>query len=393
MEDPRKGGNHRMAKTATAIKSTPIALNQKSASVELKQLVKHFPLKDSTDDFVAVDQLNLKIQSGDLVTLLGPSGCGKTTTLRMLAGFEFPTSGSILIGDKDISNVAPNKRDIGMVFQSYALFPHLTVYENVAYGLKIKRVNKAEMIERTNAVLEIMHLENLKDRPPSQLSGGQQQRVALARAIVTEPNVLLFDEPLSNLDAKLREYMRDELRKVQQRLGITSLYVTHDQTEAMAISDKVVIMNQGILQQADSPQDIYKKPKNHFVADFMGKANFVSSIIKDNDHEQIVLTILGEEISVDNDVGFVTQIGKGVDCVVRPEFWKIDKAGKFIGVVRNTTYFGNSVEYEVEINGSLITFSDYEHIQNGLKIEGDEICLYLKEECVSILEKGNEGDI
>nr|WP_244986876.1 ABC transporter ATP-binding protein [Oceanobacillus caeni] len=346
---------------------------------------------DGGEDFVAVDQLNLKIDSGELVTLLGPSGCGKTTTLRMLAGFEFPTSGSILVGDKDISNVAPNKRNIGMVFQSYALFPHLTVFENVAYGLNIKKVNKKEMIQRTNTVLEIMHLEKLKDRPPSQLSGGQQQRVALARAIVTEPNVLLFDEPLSNLDAKLREYMRDELRKIQQRLGITSLYVTHDQTEAMAISDKVVIMNQGQLQQADSPQNIYIKPKNHFVADFMGKANFIPATIKDCDANTIRIIILNEEITVINNVNFSIQKGQIVDCVVRPEFWKIDNEGKFNGIVRNATYFGNSVEYEIEINGFLITVSDYEHVKNGMKFEGDTIRLYLEEECVSLLEEGRKG--
>ncbi|MFD1350778.1 MULTISPECIES: ABC transporter ATP-binding protein [Bacillaceae] len=368
---------------------TPLAT--KSVSVELKQLVKKFPSMDGGEDFVAVDQLNLKIDSGELVTLLGPSGCGKTTTLRMLAGFEFPTSGSIIVGDKDISNVAPNKRNIGMVFQSYALFPHLTVFENVAYGLNIKKVNKKEMIQRTNTVLEIMHLEKLKDRPPSQLSGGQQQRVALARAIVTEPNVLLFDEPLSNLDAKLREYMRDELRKIQQRLGITSLYVTHDQTEAMAISDKVVIMNQGQLQQADSPQNIYIKPKNHFVADFMGKANFIPATIKDCDANTIRIIILNEEITVINNVNFSIQKGQIVDCVVRPEFWKIDNEGKFNGIVRNATYFGNSVEYEIEINGFLITVSDYEHVKNGMKFEGDTIRLYLEEECVSLLEEGRKG--
>lgn len=368
---------------------TPLAT--KSVSVELKQLVKKFPSMDGGEDFVAVDQLNLKIDSGELVTLLGPSGCGKTTTLRMLAGFGFPTSGSIIVGDKDISNVAPNKRNIGMVFQSYALFPHLTVFENVAYGLNIKKVNKKEMIQRTNTVLEIMHLEKLKDRPPSQLSGGQQQRVALARAIVTEPNVLLFDEPLSNLDAKLREYMRDELRKIQQRLGITSLYVTHDQTEAMAISDKVVIMNQGQLQQADSPQNIYIKPKNHFVADFMGKANFIPATIKDCDANTIRIIILNEEITVINNVNFSIQKGQIVDCVVRPEFWKIDNEGKFNGIVRNATYFGNSVEYEIEINGFLITVSDYEHVKNGMKFEGDTIRLYLEEECVSLLEEGRKG--
>lgn len=185
--------------------------------------------------------------------------------------------------------------------------------------------------------------------------------------------------------------MRDELRKIQQRLGITSLYVTHDQTEAMAISDKVVIMNQGQLQQADSPQNIYIKPKNHFVADFMGKANFIPATIKDCDANTIRIIILNEEITVINNVNFSIQKGQIVDCVVRPEFWKIDNEGKFNGIVRNATYFGNSVEYEIEINGFLITVSDYEHVKNGMKFEGDTIRLYLEEECVSLLEEGRKG--
>ncbi|MFD1362423.1 ABC transporter ATP-binding protein [Lentibacillus salinarum] len=371
------------------MEQAPIAT--RSASVELNQLVKKFPSTDDGEDFVAVVHLNLQVKSGEMVTLLGPSGCGKTTTLRMLAGFEFPTSGSVLVGDKDFSKVAPNKRDIGMVFQSYALFPHLTVYENISYGLNIKKVNKSEVERRTNTVLETMHLEKLKNRSPSQLSGGQQQRVALARAIVTEPRVLLFDEPLSNLDAKLREYMRDELRSIQQRLGITSLYVTHDQTEAMAISDKVVIMNQGKLQQADTPYNIYLRPRNHFVADFMGKADFVPATVKNKNGDQMILTMMEREVAINHETGFPTEKGQTVDCVVRPEFWKIDEQGKFSGVIRKTTYFGNSVEYEVEVNGILLTIMDYEHMNNGIKHEGDEVGLHLKEESVSVLEKNDEG--
>lgn len=363
-------------------------LSATSSPVELTNIVKKFLSQDGGEDFVAVKDLNLRIKSGELVTLLGPSGCGKTTTLRMLAGFEFPTSGHIMIGDKDVSSVPPNKRDVGMVFQSYALFPHLTVYENIAYGLKIKKVNKAEMIERTNKVINLMHLENFKDRLPSQLSGGQQQRVALARAIVTEPKVLLFDEPLSNLDAKLREYMRDELRKIQQRLGITSLYVTHDQTEAMAISDKVVIMDKGEIQQADNPENIYIKPANHFVADFMGKADFLPATVLDIEPKEITIKLLNNVITIKRDVSFVINEGNEVDCVVRPEFWKFEKEGPFIGKVKRTTYFGTCVEYEVEFpNQSQITFTDYEHINNGVKYEGEEIGLNLKKECVSLLEK------
>ncbi|MFS0862151.1 ABC transporter ATP-binding protein [Fredinandcohnia sp. 179-A 10B2 NHS] len=364
----------------------PVKVN--SAPVELSQLVKRFPSESGGDDFVAVKNLDLKINAGELVTLLGPSGCGKTTTLRMLAGFEFPTSGDIIIGDKNVSMVPPNKRDVGMVFQSYALFPHLSVYENIAYGLKIKKLKKEEIVERTNRVVALMHLEEFKDRLPAQLSGGQQQRVALARAIVTEPKVLLFDEPLSNLDAKLREYMRDELRKLQQRLGITSLYVTHDQTEAMAISDKVVIMNKGEIQQADSPHNIYIKPKNHFVADFMGKANFIPASVVDVGSTEVTIKLLDNVISINRDPQFFVNEGNEVDCVVRPEFWKIDDQGSFKGIVRRVTYFGNSVEYDIEFSReTLITFTDYEHIKNGMKSNGEEITLHLKKECVSLLEK------
>ena len=218
---------------------------KQAVSVELKDLVKVFPAYGTQGDFTAVNHVSLTAEPGEMVTLLGPSGCGKTTILRMVSGFEIPTSGQVLIGGKNVSTLPPNKRNVGMMFQSYALFPHLNVFENVAYGLRIKHRPEKEIRERVKQVLELMQIESFEQRMPNQLSGGQQQRVALARAVVTEPSVLLFDEPLSNLDAKLREYMRDELRKIQQRVGITSIYVTHDQSEAMAISDKVVVMRSG----------------------------------------------------------------------------------------------------------------------------------------------------
>ena len=237
------------------------AFNKKSSGVVLKEITKIFQQPDTGKDFVAVDHINLNIQDGEMVTLLGPSGCGKTTTLRMISGFEYPTSGSVFIGDRDVAKVPPNKRGISMVFQSYALFPHLNIWENVAYGLKVAKLSQDEVVRRTNAVMELMQLTGMERRFPNQLSGGQQQRVALARAVVIEPSVLLFDEPLSNLDAKLRESMRDELRALQKRLGITSLYVTHDQSEAMAISDRVVIMKDGVICQQGSPTEIYEQPK------------------------------------------------------------------------------------------------------------------------------------
>ena len=240
-------------------KNEKLGFSKKSSGVVLKDVTKIFQQPDTGKDFVAVDHINLEIKDGEMVTLLGPSGCGKTTTLRMISGFEYPTSGNVFIGDRDVAKIPPNKRGISMVFQSYALFPHLNIWENIAYGLRVAKIPQDEIIRRTNDVVELMQLKGMEKRFPNQLSGGQQQRVALARAVVIEPSVLLFDEPLSNLDAKLRESMRDELRALQQRLGITSLYVTHDQSEAMAISDKVVIMKDGVICQQGTPQEIYEQ--------------------------------------------------------------------------------------------------------------------------------------
>src|SRR5574344_1321297 len=239
--------------------------------------------------FYAVKDANMKIQPGEFVTLLGPSGCGKTTILRMIAGFETPDEGDIYLGDKAINALAPNERDSAMVFQSYALFPHYNVYENVAYGLKMRRrvdaeghrtpLSKEEIKEKVSAMLDLVQLSGMEERMTNQLSGGQQQRVALARALVLNPSVLLFDEPLSNLDAKLRISMRTEIREIQQRVGITAIYVTHDQAEAMAISDRIIVMNKGFISQIGTPEDIYYHPKNEFVADFIGEVNFLEAKI------------------------------------------------------------------------------------------------------------------
>ncbi len=264
----------------------------------LKDLVKAFAGRGGSGEVRAVDGVSLDIKQGDLVTLLGPSGCGKTTTLRLIAGFEFPTSGEIRLDGRAINDLPPHKRDMSMVFQSYAIFPHLSVYENIAYGLNVQHKSQDEIRRRVGKVMELVELTGLENRQPNQLSGGQQQRVALARALVMEPKVLLMDEPLSNLDAKLREQMRTEIRQIQQRLGITSVYVTHDQVEAMTLSDQVVVMNRGKIEQVGPPAEVYRRPRTRFVADFIGRANFVPASVRDRCNGSLVVDALGAVLTV-----------------------------------------------------------------------------------------------
>jgi iron(III) transport system ATP-binding protein len=244
-------------------------IKSNAASVEFRHVTKIY----GNSKTPAVNNISLFIEAGKLVTLLGPSGCGKTTTLRMIAGLELATSGQILIGDADVTRLPATDRDVSMVFQSYALFPHMTVTENVEYGLHFSGFDKKARVEKARAGLELVGLSGFGDRLPSQLSGGQQQRVAVARAIVLEPQVLLFDEPLSNLDAKLRRHVRQEIREIQQNLGLTVVYVTHDQEEALAVSDRIIVMNNAVVAQDGTPRDLYEKPANAFVADFIGEAN------------------------------------------------------------------------------------------------------------------------
>src|SRR5512142_1519435 len=232
--------------------------------LKLQDIVKIFPARQGNKEVAAVNHVSLDIEQGELITLLGPSGCGKTTTLRMIAGFEFPTQGTIRLDGQPINMLPPHQREMSMVFQSYAIFPHLNVIENVAYGLNVKHVAKEEIRKRVADVLELVQLTGLETRAPNQLSGGQQQRVALARALVMSPKVLLMDEPLSNLDAKLREQMRNEIRRIQQTIGITSVYVTHDQIEAMTLSDRIVVMNQGVIEQIGAPTELYSRPISRF---------------------------------------------------------------------------------------------------------------------------------
>jgi iron(III) transport system ATP-binding protein len=299
----------------------------------------------------AVDDLSLEAGKGLLVTLLGPSGCGKTTTLRMIAGFEHPTRGKIFIGDELINDIPPQRRDSAMVFQSYALFPHMTVFENVAYGLKVRRFSRQKIERKVAQAFKLVDLEGLEDRPSGQLSGGQQQRVALCRALVTEPKVLLFDEPLSNLDAKLRVSTREELRKLQQKLSITSIYVTHDQAEAMTISDEVAVMKDGRIQQIGTPAQIYLHPENKFVADFIGEANFYRGTVIKSQDGRVEVELLGRLITINHRGGF--HPGDKVQVVVRPETVEIVAKGKgdFDGVVKFSHYTGSVATYHIELRG------------------------------------------
>lgn len=294
----------------------------------------------------AVDNVSLNIEAGTLVTLLGPSGCGKTTTLRMIAGLEMVSSGRITIGDQDVTSLPATDRDVSMVFQSYALFPHMTVGENVSYGLKLSGFNKAQTKERMHNGLDMVGLNGYDKRLPSELSGGQQQRVAVARALVLEPQVLLFDEPLSNLDAKLRRQVREEIREIQQKLGLTVVYVTHDQEEALAVSDKIVVMRNAGIAQIGTPRELYEEPSDAFVADFIGEANLIPcnvTRVNEGRAQVHVGTVSLELMSRGLGEGFAK-------LAVRPgkiELSKIKSETNFEVTLSKATYVGNHMEYIV----------------------------------------------
>jgi iron(III) transport system ATP-binding protein len=298
-------------------------------------------------DALAVSDINLDIKRGSLVTLLGPSGCGKTTTLRMIAGLELPSSGKIFIGGEEVTDLPATERDVAMVFQSYALFPHMTVWENISYGLANSKLKKHEVREKTAAGIELVGLTGFEERLPSELSGGQQQRVAVARAIVLEPQVLLFDEPLSNLDAKLRRQVREEIRDLQIQLGLTVVYVTHDQEEALAVSDEIVVMDKASIAQIGSPLELYNQPNSVFVADFIGEANILECDVIGVDNKHSVVKIDEYEFKVSNTLS----TGSVAKLAVRPD--KIMLAGtvgienSLQGTVSKATYVGNHYEYTI----------------------------------------------
>jgi len=308
----------------------------------------------------AVDDLSLEVQDGELLTLLGPSGCGKTTTLRAVSGFVALNSGRIFIGDRNITDIPPERRGIGLVFQNYALWPHMTVFQNLAFGLQLKKLPKQAIQKKVEEGLSTVKLTGFEDRYPRQLSGGQQQRVALARALVLEPDILLLDEPLSNLDALLREQMRFEIAQIHKQLGITSIYVTHDQTEAMVISDRIAVMDQGQVVQIDTPLEVYSSPSNKFVAGFMGTTAFIHGRVSD---------VAGERVTVQTDSG-LSIVGKGkhlavgeeVDVAIRPENIKFlagpedprEKPNVFEARVSRASFVGELVDYQLDLKGSLL---------------------------------------
>jgi iron(III) transport system ATP-binding protein len=324
--------------------------------LKLDHVSKQFQDRSGSGFVLAVNDVNLEIKVGEFVTLLGPSGCGKTTTLRMIAGFEMPTSGQIILDGQDITYQAPNKRDMALVFQNYALFPHMSVYDNVAYGLQTRRLSKNAIREKVRDALKMMSLSGLEERRPNQLSGGQQQRVALARSLVTEPRILLFDEPLSNLDAKLRVQMRSEIHRLQRRLNITSVYVTHDQTEAMALSDLVVIMNNGRVEQTGKPEEIYRYPKTRFVADFIGRANFIETNVEPTPDGQATIIIFDERVTMRQPNQPVS--GHAI-AMLRPEALSLRNDPALPqGVVEQAMYLGSEVEYIVSLQGHQLVVVD-----------------------------------
>lgn len=334
-------------------------------------------------DFTAVKSMNLTVNDGEFFTLLGPSGCGKTTALRMVAGFYKPDSGVICFDNERMNDIPPFKRNTGMVFQTYALWPHMNIRDNVAYGLTVRKVPKGEIGKKVSATLGLVGLEGFESRLPSELSGGQQQRVALARALVIEPKVLLLDEPLSNLDAKLRVQTRVEITRLQKKLGITTIYVTHDQEEALCISDRIAVISKGRVQQVASPRVIYERPGNQFVADFIGVANFLKGTLAKMDAKSKVATVETEdsekfEVTHDGEIA----VGSTVLISFRPEVVEMEEDGKVAGAVnqiegriRIASYLGDMVRYEVEAKDKIFRVDIHNPAGKKLFAEGENVRL------------------
>ena len=351
--------------------------------VRLEHISKIYKDPKTGKNFYAVKDANLEIAPGSFVTLLGPSGCGKTTTLRMIAGFESPDEGEIYLGGEPINALTPNKRDTAMVFQSYALLPHYNIFDNVAYGLKLRHMDKATIKEKVTNILKLVGLEGMEARMTNQLSGGQQQRVALARALVLEPGVLLFDEPLSNLDAKLRVTMRTEIRRIQQEAGITAVYVTHDQSEAMALSDQIIIMEKGDVRQIGTPQEIYYHPANEFVADFIGEANFLRGELTDKNGDEGVVNVEGNPVDVVGVWGI--DMGKQCTLVLRPESAVLAEKGQLPCKVILSCFMGSYQNYHVMVGNTMVKITDFNPKNKKIYQVGDTAYVAFEKENVHVL--------
>ena len=341
------------------------------AILKLKNITKSY------DGKVILDDLNLEIGKNEFVTLLGPSGCGKTTTLRIIGGFEMPDQGRVMFEGQDITGISPDKRHINTVFQKYSLFSHMSVAENIAFGLKLKKKSKSYIQDKIKYALKLVDLDGFEHRKPASLSGGQQQRIAIARAIVNEPEILLLDEPLGALDLKMRQDMQRELIKIKNEVGITFVYVTHDQEEALTMSDRIVVMNQGLIQQMGTPVDIYNEPQNAFVADFIGDSNIIDGIMP----EDCLVEILGQKF-VCVDTGFAKN--ENVDVVIRPEDMEFVQPGEGMmdGVVTSILFKG--VHYEMKVQAKGFEWLAHSTIAYH---PGTEIGLYVKPENIQIMHK------
>jgi len=352
--------------------------------IEFRNVVKKF------DDFVALDHVSIKIPRGSFVTLLGPSGCGKTTLMRQLAGFSEPEEGDVFVNGKRVNGLPPFKRNTPLVFQEYALFPHMTVFENISYGLKLKKLPKKEIEKRVDEMLEMFNLKGLEKRFPKQLSGGQQQRVAFARALIMGQDILLLDEPLSNLDAKLRVEVRTELRQLQQKLGITTIYVTHDQDEALSMSDIIVVMRAGRVEQIGSPWDIYFRPANRFVADFVGTVNFLVETVTDVSNG--CLTIEHDDIKLKIPVNEQIEPGEKITLVIRPECIRIMQKDEtetdlaLHGTVENYSFLGRMIRYWIRVKEELFVIDDANVDLSGART--GEVVLQLDPQKLHVLKDG-----
>ena len=353
-------------------------------------------LRKQYGDFVAVENTTLNVKKGEFLTFLGSSGCGKTTTLRMIAGFEDPTEGSILIGGKHAEHLPPNKREVNTVFQNYALFPHLTIRENIAFGLKLQKVKKAEIKERVENIIKLVKLEEHADKSPDQLSGGQKQRVAIARAIVNNPKVLLLDEPLGALDLKLRKEMQLELKQLQRELEITFIYVTHDQEEALTMSDRIVVMNKGRIEQVGTAHEIYERPQTKFVAQFIGETNLFEDVeILEKNGNDYVVAIGSEKVSTDSMKDF--KPGEKVHISIRPENMKLSRTPmegrESIAVTYDSNiYVGNISKFVVFTDqGRRLTASEFSE-DAGTFNKGDKVCINWIPERAVMIRKQEDRD-